>query len=39
MQSKSYLKLTKEKIATINDIVSPLVIHKHHSVNLVYILK
>ena len=37
IKSRSHLKITKEQIASINDIVSPLMIHKHHSVNHVYI--
>lgn len=37
IKSRSHLKITKEQIAYINDIVSPLMIHKHHSVNHVYI--
>ena len=37
IKSRSHLKITKEEIASINDIVSPLMIHKHHSVNHVYI--
>ncbi|MFR2586158.1 MAG: hypothetical protein ACLTAK_06400, partial [Bacilli bacterium] len=31
------LKITNEQIASINDIVAPLMIHKHHSVNHVFI--
>ena len=34
---RSHIRLTKEEIASINDIVSPLMIHKNHSVNQVYI--
>ena len=34
---RSHLKVTKEQIALMNDIISPLMIHKHHSVNQVYI--
>ena len=37
VKSRSFLKLTKEDIVSINEIVSPLMIHKHHSVNHVYI--
>ena len=37
IKSRSHLKITKEEIASINDVVSPLMIHKHHSVNHVYI--
>lgn len=36
-KTRSHLKITKEEIASINDIISPLMIHKHHSVNQVYI--
>ena len=34
---RSHLKITKEQIDSINDVISPLMIHKHHSVNQVYI--
>ena len=37
IKSRSHLKITKEEIASINDIISPLMIHKHHSVNHVFI--
>ncbi len=37
VNERSHLKVTKEEIASLNDIVSPLMIHKHHSVNQVYI--
>ena len=37
IKQRSHLKVTKEQIATINDIVAPLMIHKHHSVNHVFI--
>ena len=37
VKSRSHLKISKEQIASINDIISPLMIHKHHSVNHVYI--
>jgi len=37
IKSRSHLKVTKEEIASINEIISPLMIHKHHSVNQVYI--
>ena len=37
INQRSHIKLTKDQIATINDLVSPLMIHKHHSVNQVYI--
>jgi IS30 family transposase len=31
------LKVTKEEITVINDIVAPLMVHKHHSINQVFI--
>ena len=37
IKSRSHLKITKEDIASINDIVAPLMVHKHHSINHVYI--
>ena len=37
IEQRSHLKITKEQIDSINDIISPLMIHKHHSVNQVYI--
>lgn len=37
IKSRAHLKITKEEIATINEIVAPLMIHKHHSVNHVFI--
>ena len=37
IKSRSHLKITKEEIASINDVVAPLMVHKHHSVNHVYI--
>lgn len=37
VKSRSHLKITKEEIASINDVISPLMVHKHHSVNHVYI--
>lgn len=37
VKSRSHLKITKEEIASINDVVSPLMINKHHSVNHVFI--
>ena len=36
-KSRSHLKITKEQIASINDIIAPLMVHKHHSVNHVFI--
>lgn len=35
-KQRSNLRITKEQIASINEIISPLMIHKHHSVNHVY---
>lgn len=37
IKSRSHLKISKDKIASINDVISPLMIHKHHSVNHVFI--
>ena len=37
IDSRSHIKITKEQIASINDIVAPLMVHKHHSVNHVFI--
>lgn len=37
IEQRSHLKVTKDEIASINEIISPLMIHKHHSVNQVYI--
>ena len=34
---RASLKITNEQIASINDVISPLMINKHHSVNHVYI--
>lgn len=34
---RANLKVTKDQVAAINDVVSPLMIHKHHSVNHVYV--
>jgi len=34
---RSNLKVTKNQVAAINDVVAPLMIHKHHSVNHVYV--
>lgn len=35
--TRSRLRLTKSQIADINEVISPLMIHKHHSVNHVYV--
>lgn len=32
----SHLKITKDQVAAINDVIAPLMIDKHHSVNHVY---
>lgn len=37
INERSHLKVTKEQIANINDVIAPLMIYKHHSVNQVYI--
>ena len=37
IKNRSHLRLTKEKIVSINEIISPLMIHKNHSVNHVFI--
>ena len=37
VNSRNNVKITKDQIASINDVISPLMIHKHHSVNHVYI--
>ena len=37
INERAHLKITKEQIASINDVISPLMIFKHHSVNQVYI--
>ena len=37
ISSRSHLKITNEQVASINDIIVPLMIHKHHSINQVYI--
>ena len=31
-KSRSHLKITKEQIASINDIIAPLMVHKHHTI-------
>ena len=35
-QERSHLKITEEEVAAINDVIAPLMIQKHHSVNHVY---
>lgn len=37
IKSRSHLKITNEQIASINDVIAPLMVHKHHSVNHVFI--
>lgn len=37
IEQRSAARITKEQIISINDVISPLMIHKHHSVNQVYI--
>ena len=37
INSRSHIKITRDQIDSINDIISPLMIHKHHSVNQVFI--
>ena len=37
IKNRSHLMVTKEQIVSINEIISPLMIHKHHSINHVYI--
>ena len=37
IEQRSHLKITKQQIDSINDVISPLMIYKHHSVNQVYI--
>lgn len=37
IKERSHVQITKEEIVAINEIISPLMIHKHHSVNQVFI--
>lgn len=37
INSRKQVYITKEQVASINDVIAPLMIHKHHSVNQVYI--
>ena len=37
IDQRSHLKITKEEIANLNDVISPLMINQHHSVNHVFI--
>lgn len=34
---RSNLKITRDQVAAINDVVAPLMIHKNHSINQVYV--
>lgn len=36
-QQRNKLRITKEQISSINDVISPMMVHKHHSVNHIYI--
>lgn len=36
-ETRAVVRITKEQISAINDVISPLMIHKHHSINQVYI--
>lgn len=36
IQQRSHLKITKDEIVAINDIIAPLMINKHHSINHIY---
>lgn len=37
ISQRAHLNITKEQIASINDVISPLMIYKNHSVNQVYV--
>lgn len=37
VEQRSIARITKEQISSINDVIAPLMVHKHHSVNQVYI--
>lgn len=37
INSRKQVYITKEQIVSINDVIAPLMVHKHHSVNHVYI--
>lgn len=37
ISSREHLNITKDQIASINDVIAPLMIYKNHSVNQVYI--
>lgn len=36
-EQRRNVRITKSQIASINEVISPLMIHKHHSINQVYI--
>lgn len=36
-RERSHLRISKAQIAAINDVIAPLIVHKHHSINHVYI--
>lgn len=35
-ETRAVVKVTKEQVAAVNEIISPLMVHNHHSVNHVY---
>ena len=37
IERRSHLSITKDQIASINDVIAPLMVYKNHSVNQVYI--
>ena len=37
VEQRTVARITKDQIESINDVIAPLMIHKHHSVNQVYI--
>lgn len=36
-ETRAVVQVAKEQVAAVNEIISPLMVHKHHSVNQVYI--
>ena len=36
-ESRSIVKISKDEIAALNEVISPLMINQHHGVNQVYI--
>ena len=36
-ETRAVVQVTKEQVAAVNEIISPLMVHKHHSVNQVFI--